>query len=196
MNQPTQPATPLRGLLRTQLANTTWFARLGDGISFNSPVLVDRTGLVHANVTPDHNTSSIDGHDFLTWRYDDHTATSQSPAKAHCWELQRVTAPAALLQRCCEALELPGTPRDFHHILGMTYRPLHRYGAAHTDAVMTLCHADIALIERYPSIIEFGTNYDRVDAYRILIAIYEGQGQRDDAREIRACAIGAHQRVT
>jgi hypothetical protein len=79
-------AIPLRDLLRTQLANTTWFARLADGIPFNPPLVIDRSTLPHADLTPTRNTSSLDGHEFLTWAYDDHTG-NQSPAKAHCWEL-------------------------------------------------------------------------------------------------------------
>jgi hypothetical protein len=78
----------------------------------------------------------------------------------------------------------------------MTYTTVHRFGPAHNDAVAALCHADIALIEEYPNIVQLGTIYARVDAYRILAEIYEQQGRRDLVENIRARAVTAHQRLT
>jgi hypothetical protein len=189
-----QERNPASRLVAQSLANATWFVRLADCIPFCPLLEIDRSTVPHANVTPTRHTSSIDSHEFLTLAYNDHTG-NQSPANAHCWELQRLKAPDALLHRCCEALELPGTPRDYHHLLGMTYAAVHPFGQAHNEAVATLCHADIALIEQYPNIIQLGTIYARVDAYRILNEIYERQGRHDLAEHIRARASKAHQRT-
>jgi hypothetical protein len=77
----------------------------------------------------------------------------------------------------------------------MTYSAVHPFGPAHNDAVETLSHADITLVEEYPNIIQLGTISARVDAYRILAEIYEQQGRHDLAENIRARAITAHQRL-
>jgi hypothetical protein len=177
---------------------TEWFPRLADAAPYMPPLAINRSTLAHAAVRPELHISSMDGHTFLTWPYADHTATSQSPAAEHGWRMQHLIDPDEILQRCVEATELPGTPRDYHHVLHMGYEHLYpwwKQHGAYATALETLCTTDIALIERTPEIINLGTVYARVDAHQILIDLYTATERHHLIEDIRTRARHAHQRI-
>lgn len=177
---------------------TDWFSRLADALPYTPPLVIDRAALAYAHIRPELNISSIDGHAFLSWAYGDHTAKSQSPAKEHGWRMQRTTDPDEILKLCVEATELPGTLRDYHHLLHMGYERLYPWWKQHgtyATPLETLCSTDIAIIEQAPEIIKLGTVYARVDAYQILIDLYTATGHHDRIGHLRTRARHAHQRL-
>jgi len=136
--------------------STKWFKRLADALPFSAPLIIDRTTLAHASIIPEDETSSVDGHHFLTWVYDDyHEGTSQSPAAGHMMRMQRMHDAGDILRCCCEALQLPGTLTDYHHALHLADERLYPTWKAqrtHEGALEILCDADVRLVEGDPSI--------------------------------------------
>ncbi len=161
-----------------------WFRRLGDvpQVGYAGSPRVDRLRLPGHDATPDPR--------FGSWPTPD-GSTSQSPAKGHFGYEEEKGDPDAILQRVLEAIELPGTPTDYHFILLPGIEALWRaarYNPELIEQIEALCLLDLRLVEAYPTIVEFetprGMTYVRIPAFDLLIRLYRENGFFEEARDI------------
>ena len=175
----------------------TWYPRFGDipGVDWACPPTVDRAALRGHDARP----QDVDWDtDWVYWpilyerdedqglsvgigvhvegREDDHDedgSTGQSPAIQY----PRFDGPRTVteqLQRLYEALELPGAPGDYHHLLSEAAEYLHKIRRRETAAIAEcerLCLLTLDLLRACPEILERERRYDDEDDFPVWVGI-------------------------
>ncbi len=198
-----------------------WFKRFGDipGVRWECPPTVDRTKLKGHDARPqDKDWDS----DWVSWpilyerdpdqglsvgigvhvdgldHVDDDTGSSgSSPASQY----PGFTGPRTLaeqMQRLSEALELPGFPTDYHHLLAEAAQYLHKIRRREPAAITEgerLCLIALDLLRARPEILDRDRGYDDenpmpvwVEACRLLHRIYMDNGDLVEAEQVAVTA--------
>jgi hypothetical protein len=185
------------------MSETLWFSRFGDipNIEYATPPDVRPPSLPARELKPVIHTHDWDGSPSESlWWEDGEGSTGASPAAR--WRStgrdSRQEPLAHIRRRTYEALELPGTPSDYHFLLQGGYRSLLDRGRRDPQilaVVEHLCLLDIALAENVPTALTLGRDDVSplpVLGFGILIELYERNGFLHDALVIarRAAATG------
>jgi hypothetical protein len=145
---------------------------------------------------------SSDGEDlagvYVTWELPGGETTSLSPVASHTSFGER-QAWADVLRQVYEALELPGTPSDYHFALLRAYELLWKQRRESPEVlphIERLCLLDIALVENRPETVRHSDGPTpftaRVPAFSYLTTLYEREGFLNEALTIarRAADLG------
>lgn len=157
-----------------------WYTGARDlGLQYEGPH-VDRTRLPGVNSRPEVHRSEFEGkvRESLWWGN-----TSQSPASAYSSTESK--NPSRVIQRCYEALELPGTSSDYHFVvlgaLASAWSERRRQPDLYEE-VEKLALLDIQIIERGPSDDpEMDLRTVSQPAFDRLVELYRGEGYLEDA---------------
>ncbi len=173
-----------------------WFSRLADVPKLGYPghPTIDRTQLKGHDVVAKREFYEHweDGsrQETLMWQRGDEEG-SGSPAFSHWMNFEnrsqnREETAMQVLQRAFEALELPGTLNDYHHILEGICSDLWRFRKAEPRGIKFIDQfacLDLSLVEKYPKLyehldLEFGTALRSVEQ---LIEINLREGKLEEA---------------
>jgi len=182
--------------------DTGWYPRLG-AITVLSlgPSTIDRTTLPGHDARPDITRYQLSEGSLVSLEWPTAGGSSSaSPAAEHSAGVQESQSTDAVVRQIYEALELPGTPSDYHFVLLRGYEVLWR--RRRTEPVVLpelerLCLLDMALLEARPHMFDhFGSSEGFAPSSHAathLIDLYERDGAFDDALEIakRAIRMGA-----
>lgn len=173
----------------------SWYRRLADvpGVEYPGSPDVDRSKLRWTNLEPEvHERVRIpdlplldSDYDDYEWEYGDE-ASSQSPASRH-WEEKGDASPSVaskVARALGEALELPGTLKDYHFVIMGAAAYLE--SIARTDpTVLTLveewCLLDLRVVCLDPTLFSYRAQDGEIRQYRvpacaILARLYRSEG--------------------
>lgn len=185
---------------------TAWFRRLAEvsGVAYAGAPGVNRSELPGHEVVPRLSVFEFDGkrHERLVWP----TANGQTGSSPAALHARMVASPQlsdpspVLLCRLHEALELPGTPADYHFAIQGCVQELWKRRRTEPHLlpdVERLCWLDIRLIEAQPNTIAFeregGTSFVNVLAFGYLIELYSREGFLNEALEVAQRGVRLHQ---
>lgn len=173
------------------MAGTQWYPRMADipKLAFAGSPGIVRERLPGARLKP----TKME-HGSLMWRTPGGT-TSASPVQTHGDADLQGMALSALVQHTWEALELPGTPMDYHFALQNTVEGLWRRRRAEPSALAELekfARLDIDLAEADPRAVSFddaGTadekwTFVRMLTFGRLMTLYEREGAHREALDL------------
>lgn len=173
-----------------------WFRRLAEvpDAEYAGSAGVDRSRLRWARMTPKRQPPvSIPGlpeyeddEERYHWEYPDETFASQSPASRY-WDQGAGLGEEpdeAVSQRLGEALELPGTLKDYHFILLSAAEELRHRARATPELLSTveqMCQLDVRITASQPDLFSYidgdGERQQyRVPALDILARLYRSEG--------------------
>jgi hypothetical protein len=174
-----------------------WFRRLAEApnVGYLGNSEIDRTRLPgHDAVPKEAFDSSGNKYDFLNW-----PRGTASPAE------RRGATPTAgtesahkSLRRMYEALELPGTPSDYHFVIQSCCQQLWNFTTRRTEPwvfleIEKLCWLDIRLLEAFPQMAQVdrseGPAYFHVVAFDTLIRLYKQEGYLYEALDVAKRAV-------
>jgi hypothetical protein len=184
-----------------------WFRRMGDipGLDYSPPVSVDRAALPRHDEEPEVDSYTLEGREtaLVMWGM---RPIAEHPSGEAAWESMGSPAVEHLrdvastetdypteqvLGRLREALELPGTPEDYHYALGaVCQKPLTRKLAPDVlEAVESLAWLDIRLLQTHPDthIIKTYEGKRAIvsnNGFDTLIAMYREEGFLHDASSV------------
>jgi len=183
---------------------TEWYPRLAAVLGINYPGSpdVERSRLATANVTPQiRRYQSVDGDDLpdsLWWAYGE-TESSQSPAAARAAALSGDYE--SWVRAAQEAVELPGTPSDYHFILQGCVDTIwlrHRREPGALALFELFAWADLRLVAAHRTWFEFdkpdgGTGYYRIGTIDRLLGMLSREGAWRAALEVVEVAVTLRQ---
>ena len=183
-----------------------WYRRLADvpGVGFEGSPGVDRARLPGHAAVPQIEKTRVNGKrlEMVTWP----GRTSASPAQSWQSKSKKGETPAqAALRQMYEALELPGTPSDYHFAIQGCCNQLLDWKTRHNEEWVyaeaeQLCWLDIRLIEAHPEAVSYDqegkTKYARVIAFATLINLYEQEGYLFEALEVARKAVKFDQQLS
>jgi len=177
---------------------TAWFRRFADvpGVEYAGPADIRRSRLPGHRAVPNIEVYDFDGErrESLWWPGAD-GRTTQSPVNQYLSRHERdKEEPAdAVLRRLHEAVELPGTPSDYHFAIQGCIEELWRWQRRREQPsllteIEKLCWLDIRLVEAQPHIIAYERNGEKrfasVLAFGHLIQLHEREGFLREALDV------------
>ncbi|MGI8680005.1 MAG: hypothetical protein ACR2LX_15250 [Jatrophihabitans sp.] len=173
---------------------TTWFRRFADipGIEYTTTPGLDLRHLRKRGLTPEVHDYGSGG---SLWWETEHGGTSQSPAGEHMLDDRQAATPAQIRTNVAEALELPGTPSDYHFALQNAASEL--YGRRRSDPTTIddahrLYLLDLDLIQLHPEAVTIGLDgprtYVSILGLSRLMRMYLNEGRVADAAAIATIA--------
>jgi hypothetical protein len=183
---------------------------MGDipGLDYEPPSDVDPTTIPGwAAVPMKESISEFRGREIVGLMWGDHrSATSASPANQFASSIvDTERSPQDAVGELWKGLELPGTPSDYHRLIGGVAGWLNaiRWKQADVSAQLEqLCWLDIKLIQAARGAIineyadEAVLDYYSVASFYYLIEIYLGEGYVQDARAVGELAATFKQDLT
>jgi hypothetical protein len=179
--------------------DTSWFPRFADipGVSWTTPPGIDRRQIRGHDLVPE--TSDWDT-DRVYWpsmdRGEEDSSTTATPAQQYVggdWSGSKTVD--AVVRSMAEALELPGTPSDYHFIIaGAQERlwKLRQTEPAALNEVEGLCWLDIELVRARPEIIA-PYNEDEPTLHMavldVLYRLYLREGYLAEAEQVATIAV-------
>jgi hypothetical protein len=192
------------------MADRSWYPRMGDipGLDYNPPSGVDPTTIPGWDAVPMKETiSEFRGREIVGLMWGDRrSATSASPANQFAssnFDTER--SPQYAVAELWKGLELPGTPPDYHRLIGGVAGWLNaiRWKQPNVSAQLEqLCWLDVKLIQAAPGAIineyadEGVLDYYSVGSFYYLIEIYLDEGYVQDARAVGELAATFKQDLT
>jgi hypothetical protein len=176
-----------------------WFRRFADipGVAYTAPPKIDPTNLEGFGAVPTEQAFDAGGRHYesLNWSYAD-MAGSASPAQSRAFGNYGDASAEEVVANCYEGLELPGEPEDYHFLIQGCATELwrrRREEPRFIEEVERLCWLDLELVEKHPAAITYdngdGNKYYGVEAFTILIEIYEREGDLRNAFNVAERAI-------
>jgi hypothetical protein len=174
-----------------------WYPRLADvaDVGYQASPRVDRSKLPGFNERPaTRRYRDQSGRSYVSLMWGD---TSEAPARRHSFlHSASGRTPDALLTNLAEALELPGTPSDYHFAIQATVDALWRRRRQHPEMLERVEHLawlDLRLAQACPT--EFQVErpedpprYYRILAFKTLRVMYEREGALREALEVERIA--------
>lgn len=180
---------------------------MGDvpGLDYEPPVTIDRSSLPRWDARPDVGRYEFDGRvvAYLSWEYEEEgerVSSSSSPAhELSSRRDERDLAPGTILNRLWEALEVPGTPSDYHFLIQGAAGALWSQRCGNPAVLASfeqLCWLDIHLLQAASDAVRNetfdehpeGPEFYRAPAFSQLIALYSREGFLDRALEVAELA--------
>ncbi len=184
-----------------------WYRRLAEvpKVGYKGSPQIDRTKLPGHNSVPKTEVYKFDGkrHESMIWPLPDGSTTASPAASWDTVPRSDETIARTTLRRLMEALELPGTPSDYHFAIQSCCDRLWSVDIRRSEAwvysvIEKLCWLDIRLIEAIPDIVRSensnGPAFYRVTGFWTLISLYRQEGYLYEAFDVakRATSFDQH----
>ena len=173
------------GLVAMRSKATTWYKRLADIPSIGYPGDESlRKKLPNANVTPRVERFDLGDrpHEALVWKTRDGTS-SASPVHEVAFGSHGDESPEETRERVLKALELPGTPSDYHFLIQSAHEQLWGQRRERSDQypmIEWLCQLNVRLLEIHPETLwigdDAGSGFIRALAFDRLVSMYATEG--------------------
>ena len=171
-----------------------WFRRFGDipGITYTTPDDLDPRTLEGYGAEPETIAFEMDGkrHESLNWSHGDMVGSS-SPAHSRAFRSDPDASSSEVIQNCCEGLELPGEPSNYHFLIQHTGTELWRRRREEPTLIgeaERFFRLDIDLVDARPDAVsdeyEGERRFYAMAAFSTLVDLFEREGALHEALEV------------